>query len=297
MATSSRWSLVLALAACTSTPMAGDPVVDPPPVTIVAATPTPTPAPTPIAASPPVVEPVPVRPPAPALPEGDTVRVADLVDALEQIAVALEAEPAVRTDFDALRADFDLPDDPALFRDYVRVKLVFESARDGGLWHLRWSITNREPRSDEIWAQWRALETWDGADDRASATGECDELSALFAFLVHRLGVEDVGLFWPVWNHVVAVWTVTDREGKPVRIVVPTSQIFLDDADTLGTRGFDPWKQKTIYDYRRRDAKADLRLPAALARFFVEQSWAGAHRPQAELQRERNERSTRLGGS
>jgi hypothetical protein len=114
---------------------------------------------------------------------------------------------------------------------------------------------------------------------------------------VRRLGVENVGLFWPVWNHVVAVWTVTDRHGKPVRIVVPTSQIFLDQDASLGTRGFDPWKQKTIYEYRRRDAKPELVLPAALARFFVERSWAAAHLPQSELQRARNDRSSTLGGS
>lgn len=255
-------------------------------------------APAPTGASETLAEPQkPARAPAPELPAGATVRLADLVVALESIAIALEAEPDVRADFDALRETFDLPEDAALLRDYVRVKLVFESARDGGLWHLRWSITNREPRSDAIWSQWQEQGEWAGADDQPSATAECDELSALFAFLVRRLGVENVGLFWPVWNHVVAVWTVTDRHGKPVRIVVPTSQIFLDQDASLGTRGFDPWKQKTIYEYRRRDAKPELVLPAALARFFVERSWAAAHLPQSELQRARNDRSSTLGGS
>lgn len=238
-----------------------------------------------------------MRAPAPALPAGDTVALDDLVVALEAIAVAMEGEPAVRADFDALRESFALPDDAALFRDYVRVKLVFESARDGGLWQIRWRITNREPRSDAIWSQWSAIDAWTGSDAEASATAECDELSALFAFLVRRLGVEDVGLFWPVWNHTVAVWTVAGRDGKPVRIVVPTSQIFLEESASLGTHGFDPRKQKTIYEYRRRDAKPTLALPAALVRFFVERSWAEAHRSQAELQRARNERSARLGGS
>ena len=280
--------------ACTRAP-GDDAVVEPPPAPIVAAV-APTDDPTPALAA--TAEPdAPTRGPAPPLPEGDTVRVADLVVALEAIAVALEDEPAVRADFEALRESFDLPDDPRLYRDYVRVKLVFESARDGGLWQLRWSITNEEPNSDRIWSQWQALSDWGAADERASATAECDELSALFAFLVRRLGVEDVGLFWPVWNHVVAVWTVTDESGAPVRIVVPTSQIFLDEDASLGTRGFDPRKQKTIYEYRRRDAKAELELPAALARFFVERSWAECHRPQAELQRARNERASRLGGS
>jgi hypothetical protein len=287
-------SLVLA-AACTRAAGPDDAVVEPPPAPIVTAV-VPAEAPAAVPATTTVAEPA-KRGPAPALPEGDTVRVADLVSALDTIAVTLEQEPTVRADFDALRESFELPDDPELFRDYVRVKLVFESARDGGLWQLRWSITNEEPNSDRIWSQWRERSDWGPDDARASATAECDELSALFAFLVRKLGVEDVGLFWPVWNHVVAVWTVTDERGTPVRIVVPTSQIFLDADASLGTRGFDPRKQKTIYEYRRRDAKPELELPAALARFFVERSWAEAHRPQAELQRARNDRSSRLGGS
>jgi len=239
----------------------------------------------------------PTRAPVPALPAGERVTLDELVAALESIAIATQDEPAVRADFDALREQYELPDDPALYRDYVRVKIVFESARDGGLWQLRWRITNREPRSDAIWSQWAAQRDWDGADTSVSATAECDELSALFAFLVRRLGVENVGLFWPTWNHTVAVWTVTNAVGEPVRIVVPTSQIFLGPDATLGTREFDPRKQKTIYEYRRRDAKPELALPAALARFFVERTWAAAHRPQLDLQRERNERSARLGGS
>jgi hypothetical protein len=108
--------------------------------------------------------------------------------------------------------------------------------------------------------------------------------------------VQDVGLFWPTWNHVVAVWTV-QGEAAPVRIVVPTSQIFLDSDASLGTDGFNPSKQKKIYEYRRKDVRDDARIPAALARFFVESAWTQAGRPQAELQAERNARSARLGGS
>ena len=113
---------------------------------------------------------------------------------------------------------------------------------------------------------------------------ECDELSALFAFLVRRLGVKQVGLFWPVWNHVVAVWTIADD----VRIVVPTSQIFIGADESLGTDAFDPWKQKTIYAYGRRDVKPQHRINAALARFFVQQARAlggrrrNDHRPRSQ---------------
>lgn len=230
----------------------------------------------------------------PQLPGGERIRVADLVLALEEIAKDLETSQTVRADYDALVAAHRLADSDELFREYVRVRLVFESARDGGLWRLRWDITNENPDSERIWAQWQRVS--DPDPERATAVAECDELSALFAHLAHRLGVAHVGLFWPRWNHVVAVWTVPGEHG-PVRIVVPTSQIFLDDDATLGTDGFDPRKQKRIYDYRRKDVKDGFALPAELVRFMIEQSWAHAGRSHTELQRERNARSRSLGGS
>lgn len=234
--------------------------------------------------------------PPPPLPDGTHVTVAALVVALERIAEKLEGAPTVLADYEAWIAHHGLAPSDRLFRDYVRVRLVFECVRDGGLWQLRWAITNEQPRSDEIWAAWAALDAFDPATEAATATAECDELSALFAHLVRRLGVQDVGLFWPTWNHVVAVWTVAGEDG-PVRIVVPTSQIFLDRGATLGTDGFDPWKQKTIYEYRRRDVRDDARLPSVLARWFVARAWTELGRSQAELQADRNARSDRLGGS
>ena len=234
--------------------------------------------------------------PPPTLPDGDTVTVAELVTALEVVAVSLEGRPALARDYEAWRTAHGLLASDRLWRDYVRVRLVFECVRDGGLWGMRWAITNREPNSDEVWAQWGKLDGFDPSTEIATATAECDELSALFAVLVRRLGVEDVGLFWPVWNHVVAVWTVPGEDG-PARIVVPTSQIFLDEDASLGTDGFNQWKQKTIYEYRRKDVRDGARLPAELARFFIDRAWREAGRSQTELQADRNARSARLGGS
>jgi hypothetical protein len=234
--------------------------------------------------------------PPPALPDGDTVTVAELVTALEAVAVSLEDRPALAADYETWRAAHGLAASEKLWRDYVRVRLVFECVRDGGLWGMRWAITNRAPNSDEVWAQWAKNDGFDASNETATATAECDELSALFAVLVRRLGVEDVGLFWPVWNHVVAVWTVPGEKG-PVRVVVPTSQIFLDADASLGTDGFNPWKQKKIYEYRRKDVKDGAKLPAALARWFVDRAWRDGGRSQAELQAQRNARSARLGGS
>lgn len=241
------------------------------------------------------VEVAPTLGPPPALPAGDHVAVADLVRALDAVAADLERDAIMIAEYDAWVVAHRLVATERLFRDYVRVRMIFECARDGGLWRLRWDITNEEPNSDRIWAQWKDAAP-PGDDASATAVAECDELSALFAHLVRRLGVEDVGLFWPVWNHVVAVWTVPGVVG-PVRVVVPTSQIMLDDTASLGTSGFDPRKQKTIYEYRRRDTTDRTRVPAELARFFVEQAWTGLRRGQAELQAERNRRSAALGGS
>lgn len=217
------------------------------------------------------------------------VRVSELIAELDRVADELAELPTVRADYDALVLAHGLTDTERLYRDYVRIKLAFESTRDGGLWHLQWDITNEKPNSEQIWRQWKRAKV-PASDATPTAIAECDELSALFAFIVAQLGVRHVGLYWPTWNHVVAVWTVTKDQEKPVRIVVPTSQIFLTHDDSLGTEGFDPWSQRTIYEYRRRDVKGSHVIDVELARFFVTQARRYAGLPQLELQRRRNAR-------
>ena len=226
------------------------------------------------------------------------VTVQELLDALEGIAKDTEDDPVVEAEYQAFVKRHQLPHSDALRRDFVRVRLAFEATRDGGFWHLRWKITNRKPNSEMIWSQWRSRSKPPkvGSDD-PSAVAECDELSALFAFVARGLGVDHIGLFWPQWNHVVAVWTVTHDDGTRTRVVVPTSQIFLDPDATLGTDQFNPYKQKRIYTYKRRDAKASTTIPAELARFFVEQTRRHATLSSAKLQELRNARSALLGGS
>ncbi len=236
----------------------------------------------------------PVEPVEPPPFEGQKhVRLHELIAELERVAEDMSTRPAVRSDYEALVAQHDLEDSDALFHDYVRVKLAFEATRDGGLWNLRWTITNEQPNSEKIWAQWNKATASDDIE-KPTADAECDELSAVFAFVARKLGVRHIGLFWPTWNHVVAVWTVQSSDETPVRIVVPTSQIFLGADDSLGTTGFDPWTQKKIYEYRRRDIKDDHRIDAALARFFVQRAREHAGLSQVELQRLRNERDLAL---
>ncbi|GEM_PF-1062007 len=246
--------------------------------------------------------PAPIPDPAPFAGQS-TVTVDQLLVALEAEVDTIAASPEVAADYAALIDEFGLQEEAerlggALYLDYVRVKIAFEATRDGGWWGLAWDITNEQPNSELIWAQWRALEkSLPGvvAEDSeagaalvpvTTAIAECDELSALFAFVAHRIGLErdsQVGLLWPTGNHVVAVWTVDAKGDDPTRIVVPTTQIFLTTEASLGTRGFDPWAQRTIFDYRRQDAKGSLTLPGQLASYFVTQVQTYGPRSQAEL--------------
>lgn len=290
--------VLLALASCSPRPAAAPSERSEPDL---ASTPRAAPEPVPSAPEPdPVAEPEPEPEPFDPFPGRTKVTVAELLAALEAELDSIAASPAVRADYERLLADFELDDDDELYRDYVRVKLAFEATRAGGLWGLTWQITNELPQSDLVWAQWRALAlSPEGSPEtlpETTAIAECDELSALFAYVVHRIGLSkrsEVGLLWPTSNHVVAVWTLDRKSDRPTRIVVPNSQIFLGEAESLGTREFDPWRQKTIYDYRREDAEPELELPATLARALVGAVHEQGGRSQAELQAMRNEREAR----
>lgn len=236
----------------------------------------------------------------------DSVTLAEWFEALQSELPAIAASDTVRAQFDRLRVKYDLPDDAMLYADFVRVRTAFEATRAGGYWGLEWRVTDRQPQSDHIWAQWRAVQA-DGADvPPTSAIAECDELSALFAFVARGLGLSKhsrVGLLWPTSNHTVAVWAFDmppgaseasnhgSQHSRELRIVLPTSQIFLDSAQGLDTDGFDPWVQARIYHYTRRDAPADLRLPAPLARAFVHALRTHGRISSGELQSLRNRRA------
>jgi len=194
---------------------------------------------------------------------------ADLRSVMRLKAKSLENSSGMRQGFAALLANHHLAPDSIRYSDYVVVRLYFEATRDAGFWNLHWAITDKPPNSDNIWRQWQQLRA--PLPLLPTATAECDELSALFAFLVDRAGVKTVGLFWPYPNHTVAVWVVKPATGATIRVVVPTSQIFLEPTDDFGTTKFDPWHQKTIYEYTRRDVPDSFSLPPKLFSFFVQQ--------------------------
>ncbi|MFL6235806.1 MAG: hypothetical protein ACJ76N_21935 [Thermoanaerobaculia bacterium] len=209
--------------------------------------------------------------------------VAELVSGFRAKAKALEGSAGMRLGYQSLQSSFGLPTEGVRYSDFVIVRLLFESTRDAGLWNLHWTITDRPPESDNIWRQWQTVSKPASAVPTASA--ECDELSALFAFLARSLGIKGVGLLWPYPNHTVAVWEIHPAARKPVRVVVPTTQIFLGPADLFGTRKFDPWRQRSIFEYTRRDVPASLAIPRSLLDFFLGQAERYGGASDAALQR------------
>jgi len=192
-----------------------------------------------------------------------------LVGAVRGKSEALKGSAGMRQSFESFKSAYKLPDDAVRYEDFVVVRLLYEATRDAGFWNLHWTITDQPPNSDRVWKQWRTVEH--PSPLRPTAIAECDELSALYAFLVRRAGVHGVGLFWPAANHTVAVWELHPANAPPVRVVVPTSQIFLDVTDSFGTRKFNPWSQKSIFEYLREDVPDTFELPKPLFDLFLRQ--------------------------
>lgn len=204
------------------------------------------------------------------------VPLAQFIGTIRQKAKTLETSSGMRNAYQSFLAAHHLERDSVSYSDFVIVRLLFEATRDAGFWNMHWSVTDQPPNSDRVWSQWKAVRRPSASEPTAIA--ECDELSALYAFLVERTGVKTVGLLWPTSNHTVAVWIVRPKSRPVIRVVVPTSQIFLEETDSFDTRKFDPWRQKTIYEYTRRDVADSFELPKPLVDFFLEQvdKYAGA---------------------
>ncbi len=201
---------------------------------------------------------------------------ARLIEQLHHRAKKLENSSGMRSSFESFTSAYKISPHSISYSDFVIVRLLYEATRDAGFWNMHWTITNMPPNSDQVWRQWKTVQSVSPQAPTASA--ECDELSALYAFLVERAGVRTVGLFWPYPNHTVAVWVLHPTGGGEVRVVVPTSQVFLTVNDSFATKKFNPWHQKTIYEYRRHDAPDTFELPRPLFDFFLQQidKYAGA---------------------
>lgn len=211
-----------------------------------------------------------------AVPQTSGVKLADFMDGIRVKAKILESSTGMKKGFETFTKSYGLDPGTTSYSDYVMARLLFEATRDAGFWNLHWTITNREPVSDDIWKQWENVRSPIPITPTASA--ECDELSALYSFLAGRGGVHGMGLFWPYYNHTIAVWVLQPVGKAQVRVVVPTTQIFLEENDFFGTRKFDPYKQKSVFEYKRRDVPDSFELPKLLAEFFLAQidRYAGA---------------------
>ena len=209
-------------------------------------------------------------------PAVSVVTLAQFTRLIRDKANAHENDAAMRLSFKSFTTASRIQPERVSYAEFVVVRLLYEATRDAGLWNLHWTITDRPPNSDNIWRQWHAIGHPSALSPTASA--ECDELSALYAFLARRAGIKGVGLFWPYPNHTVAVWELHPADRPAIRMVVPTSQIFLDASDSLDTRKFNAWSQKSIYEYSRRDVPDSFELPGPLVEFFVTQvdKYAGA---------------------
>jgi hypothetical protein len=214
--------------------------------------------------------------PADEISSASNANLARLIGTIRERAKSLENTSGMRLSFRSFIGAYKIPPQSVSYSDYVVARLLYEATRDAGFWNLHWTITDQPPNSDKIWRQWQRATRVSPVVPTASA--ECDELSALYAFLAGRAGIKGVGLFWPFPNHTVAVWVIHPASRDPIRVVIPTSQLFLEVTDSFGTRKFNPWRQKSIYEYTRRDAPDTFEFPKPLFNFFLSQlnKYAGA---------------------
>lgn len=226
---------------------------------------------------------------APSLPARPRMRdlVPALADRIDACATSARAKEGAR-----FWAKHGLEPTPTRMRDYTRMWTLFELTRDGGPFRLRWAVTNEEPSAKKVWAAWRTAPPPVNAS-KASATAECDEISSVFAHLATKMGVKNVGLFWPRWNHTIAAW----EPAPHVRVLVPTTQIFVGCDDTFDRVAFDPKVQKTVFPFPPWDISDDLELPPALASFLVTQTTAYAGASTEVLAAIRVHRAVKLGSS
>ena len=220
-----------------------------------------------------------------------------LVHQMKRVADRLVDSESLQAEFKHFAKVHSLDTSADSFHEYIKVKMAFETTRDGGLWHFKWNITREAPSSKVIWKHLQGVRLAAPPPvEWYSVEAECDELSAMFAFMAGQLGVKHVGLVWPFRGHTVAVWFALGDDGERKRIAVPTSQVLLSESATLGTKEFPGVFTQKAPRYRKRDAKRTLRLSPSLVKYFVSQLSHLSKNPQT-LQRERNRRASHWGTS
>jgi hypothetical protein len=191
---------------------------------------------------------------------------------LEELWVLLDAvkTPDLDAEYRKFVAIHQLPLESAQLRtDYQRVRLLFEAVRDGGFWHLKWDVTDQQPTSRVLWKHW-IKEPVRGGFAEPSAIVECDESSAFIGMLARQLKIKNVGLFYPTWNHTIAVWAPLAGRTKTLLVQLPTTQIFLDcnagfDETTFVTQ------LRNIEPYPNWDVRPNTTIPRERAEWLLNQ--------------------------
>jgi hypothetical protein len=205
--------------------------------------------------------------PAQLAPSPPGVPLAQFVRTVREKAKTLENSSGMHSAFNSFLAAHHLSPESVRYSDFVIIRLLYEAARDAGFWNMHWSITNQPPNSDRIWNQWKAVRR--PSPSEPTAIAECDELSALYAFLVERSGVKSVGLLWPTSNHTVAVWVLQPSTGPVIRVVVPTSQIFWKRPTRSTQRNLIPGARRLFTSTRGATFRTRLRFPGRSPTSFL----------------------------
>jgi len=200
---------------------------------------------------------------------GSSVAFGAWVGALTEMLDSTPA-PAIEHEYSEFVLAHGLPaDDSKLKREYRELRLLFEALRDGGFWHLRWAVTDQYPSSKLIWQAWIREPVRTGFAE-PSATGECDESSALFGMLARHLRIYNVGLYYPTWNHTISVWAPHEGKAKTALIQLPTTQIFLKCNAGFDKTSF-PMQLKNIERYPNWDVRPNALIPRARTEWLLHQ--------------------------
>lgn len=187
---------------------------------------------------------------------------------LAVLAEALEDDPEVRAQWQALVQSHGLADTPAAYADFSRLRLAHAAFRSGGWAGLRHAPELEDgaeaPDSRRLWQSWRQ-------EDLVTVDASSGELAALLAFVGRGLGVEQVGLFQPSDSLTLTAWGAPAAGGTGrVHVVLPSAQAFLDPVADLGDTTFQPRPGSKVATYTGQDLPPGALLPEVFVRRVLE---------------------------
>jgi hypothetical protein len=84
---------------------------------------------------------------------------ARLIEQLHDRAKKLENTSGMRSSFESFTSAYKISPNTISYSDFVIVRLLYEATRDAGLWNMHWTITNMPPNSDQVWRQWKTVQS------------------------------------------------------------------------------------------------------------------------------------------